>query len=621
MSGAYMIQFAARKLRWRIDAIVLFTAVAVQSASVELQAADTFAWLPAEALGADLSAESLGGERIIPTVVLTKTPKQTADLSRFSRVYSIDLAKFGIPSDGTDAAATSKGLNAALQDAKAAGANRIVFPSGTFLIHETMPLVIDHKNTVIDFNGATLKIQANGLPKYALVEIVQGAENVRLTNGKLQGDKDAHDYKAVSGTHEWGAGVRFVSGDQLEVDRLTIENMTGDGVVSELSGTRNREELLKRIKHSIYLKHLEPGAFSESGEKIADAAKTRSIKPFAVSDDEGEFELGYMGGYMGYPFLKGRVFQAYFYDADMKLLERKKSLQYRKTPIPAAARWMHLEFNQAEVTDVPAHAGAVKGEWIARITNFKPSTNVHFHDNQLARNRRLGMAYCGGQRWLIENNRFEENGGTAPAYGVDFEDGSELMQDVVFRRNKFRGNRGGDLVVCAGSELIFEDNDFEKNVVTWGRLHNYTFRNNRYAGGSVIYTTRTGVASIHGNRYENCKLSITFDTKGVADGLVRRAGRTVATPPLQLKDETLVNVADVTGTYFDLSNCDIARTTFTAGKETRLLRFRDCKLDAASLRFEADGPPVSVALEATTGTLAESGPGLARKNGAAKLSP
>jgi len=614
MSNCFVLRSARPSSRSFGFGFSLLTAFAVQLAACTVHAADTFDWLPSEAQGAELSAEALGGERIIPTVILTQTPKATADLSRFTKVYKIDLAKFGIPGDGTNAEATSKGLNAALQDAKATGANRIVFPSGTYLLHETMPLVIDHKNTVIDLNGATLKIQSNGLPKYALVEIVQGAENVRLTNGTLEGDKATHDYKAVAGTHEWGAGVRFVSGDQIEVDHLTLENMTGDGVVSEHSGTRNRPELLQRIKHSIYLKHLEPGAFSEAGAKIADAAKTRSIKPFAVVDDEREFELGYMGGYMGYPFLKGRVFTVYFYDAEMKFLERSKSLQYRKTPIPSAARWMNLEFHQAEVTDVPAHAGAVKGEWIARITNFKPSTNVHFHDNLLARNRRLGMAYCGGQKWLIEHNRFEENGGTAPAYGVDFEDGSELMQDVVFRRNKFRGNRGGDLVVCAGSELIFEENEFEKNVVTWGRLHNYTFRNNRYNGGSVIYTTRTGVANIHGNRYENCKLSITFDTKAVADGLVRRAGKTVATPPLRLENETLVNVADVTGTYFDLAKCDITRSTFTAGKETRLVRLRDCKLDASSLRFEADGPPVRVTIEATTGALVESGPGLTRKS-------
>jgi len=590
---------------------VLFALCALSAAP--LRAAEAFDWLPAEAFGSNLRAEEAGGEQIIPKLVVTPTPKPTADDAKFTRVYELELAKFGIRNDGTHPEETSQGINRALQHAKTMGANRIVFPAGTYLIHETMPVVLDHKNTIVDLNGATLQINANGLPKYAVVEIVDGAENLRLTNGTLKGDKSTHDFKAAPSTHEWGAGIRFVSGRSLEVDRITSVDMTGDGVVSETNGTRSRDELLKRIVHSIYLKQLESGGFSEQGEKIASSSKTRTIKPFDMSKAEAEFELGYMGGYMGYPFIKGRVYQAFFYDADMKLLKGEKCLQYRKIALPSRTHWMHLAFNQPEVSDEPAHVGASKGDWVARITNFRPSTDVHFHGNVLARNRRLGMAFCGGQKWVIENNRFEENGGTAPAYGVDFEDGSELMQDVVFRRNKFHGNRGGDLVVCAGSELRFEDNDFEKNVVTWGRLHNYEFRNNRFKGGTVSYVTRTGVAEIHGNRYENCSLSITFDTKAVADGLVRQAGKTVGTPPLRLSGETMRNVSKISGTYFDFSKCDIRDSAFVAGKETRLVRLLECKLDGSVIAYEAEGPPVAVEMKSIQGSLTESGSGLKRK--------
>ena len=66
------------------------------------------------------------------------------------------------------------------------------------------------------------------------------------------------------------------------------------------------------------------------------------------------------------------------------------------------------------------------------------------------------------------------------------------------------------------------------------------------------FTTRTGVGKIHDNSYENClSLGIDFDTKAVADGFYRKPGQTVATPPLVLENETLVNVKKVTGTYFD----------------------------------------------------------------------
>ena len=581
--------------------------------SASVQAAERFDWMPAEAEGARLLAEDLGGEQIIPEITLTKTPKPTADLSKFTRVYEINLERFGIHNDGTHPQETSTGLNRALQDAKTAGANRIVFPKGSYLIGETLPLLIDHKDTVIDLNGATLRIQPNGLPRYGVVDFIDGAENVRLTNGTLVGDRAAHDYKTDPGTHEWGAGIRFYSGRNLEVDHITACEMTGDGVVSDVHGTRSRPELLGRIMHSLYARELEAGAFDGRGVKIAGVGKMRSLKPFDLARYEGRFELGYMGGYMGYPFLKGRVYQAYFYDSGMNFLGMQKCLQYRKVEVPARAGWMHLEFNQPEIPDSPAHEGASKGDWIARLTNFRPPVDVHFHHNILTRNRRLGMAYCGGQRWLIEENLFSDNGGTAPAFGVDFEDGSELMQDVVFRRNKFKGNHAGDLVVCAGSELVFEENEFEAAVAMWGRPHNYVFRGNRFNGGRVSYSTRTGVASIRDNHYRDCKLSIVFDTKAVADGLNRRAGQRVATPPLRLENETLENVKAITGTYFDFRNCTIQSSAFVVGKETRLVRLQGGSLKDTSLFFEADGPELEVRISGVEGTPAESGPGLKRK--------
>jgi len=46
---------------------------------------------------------------------------------------------------------------------------------------------------------------------------------------------------------------------------------------------------------------------------------------------------------------------------------------------------------------------------------------VHFHDNYIFNNRALGLAICGGQKWLIEDNLFEKNGGQAPSYAIDYE--------------------------------------------------------------------------------------------------------------------------------------------------------------------------------------------------------
>jgi hypothetical protein len=113
--------------------------------------------------------------------------------------------------------------------------------------------------------------------------------------------------------------------------------------------------------------------------------------------------------------------------------------------------------------------------------------------------------------------------------------------------------------------------------------------------------------------YEGGSLSLVFDTKAVADGLYRVPGKTVSTPPLVLKNETLTRMKSVTGTYFCFDDSRLDSATLTVGAETRLVRMNRCALTNVVLQFEAKGPPVEVRVEACAGTLSESGTGLGRK--------
>lgn len=564
--------------------------------------------MPAEAEGANLRSEDMSGT-ILP-LVITKVPKATADASKFTKVYTIDLAKFGIRNDGTDADATSKGLNEALQEAKTVKANRIVFPPGKYLISENAPIVLDHQDTIVDLNGATLQVRANGKPNYEVVRIVNGAKNFRLTNGTICGDRDEHDYKTTPGTHEGGACLYVFGGENLEIDHLTLTKGSGDGLTAASLGSTNRDELLARIYETLGKRDIETGAFSDKGEKVESATKMRTVKPYKVGGDRDRFEVGYTAGYYGFPSIKGRAYQAYFFDENNRFLEKKNCLQYRKIEVPAAAKYVHFEFNQS---GIEVEEGKNPPEWYLRMTKLTPSTDVHFHHNVLVENRRLGMANV-GQRWLIEENRFERNGGTAPAYGMDLEDGWELMQDIVIRKNTFKDNKAGDLVICAGSEILVEDNDFQKSVVLYGRVYNYTAQKNRYDGGTVYYATRTGVATIKDNLYKgNKRVSIIFDGKGVADGLVRKAGEAVATPPLVLSGEKMESVGKVEGTYLNFNNSTFRNTKFEAGEPTRMIQFNGCTFDGSSLKFLDKGSQVMFKSKSNKGNLQIDGPGLSRK--------
>lgn len=586
----------------------LFLVMASLLACSVLSAQERAAWMPEEATSGDKIVD--GGERIVLKATYTDLPKATADMSRFTKIWNIDLEKFKIKNDGS--VVVSDELNAALQYAKEQGYNRIVFPKGKYLIAHDKPILLDHKNTIIDLNGAELAIEPNGKQQYNIVEIINGAENLRLTNGTLRGDRYQHDYKTIKGSHEWCEGLLVRSGKQLEIDNLTITECTGSAMGAHTSGTRNRPELLSRIFMSIYpKKHLEQGAFDAKGAKIPSTEKTRTINMIDLAKFEDHFEIGYLAGYQGFPFVLGRVYQIYFYDSDKNFICMQKHLQYRKLKRPEKAAFMHLEFNQPEVTDIPAHFGAAKNSWVLRINNFLPPTDVHVHHCKLINNRNLGFGLCGGQKWIVEHNEVIGNGGVAPGYGMDLEDGWELTQDMVFRHNLFKGNLAGSIVICAGSELIFENNRFESDgkhpnkIIIYGRTYNYIFRNNIVKDGIVSFGSRTGIATIYGNTYEDSSVRVYYDNKGVADGLIRKKGEAIRTLPLVMKDEKLVRVKNLSGTYLCLENCTLDGVNATVDTDTGLVSIKGCTIKDSTLNWACGEKKPATILENNTGAFTE----------------
>lgn len=577
--------------------------------AASLSAQERAAWMPEEATATDQVAD--GGERIVLPVTFTNLPKATADMSKFTKVWTIDLEKFKIKNDAS--VTVSDELNAALQYAKEQGYNRIIFPKGKYLIAVDKPVILDHKNTIIDLNGSELIMEPNGKQSYLIVEIINGAENLRLTNGTLRGDRYQHDFTTVKGSHEWCEGLLLRSGKQIEIDHLTITECTGSALGAHSMGTRNRPELLSRIFMSIFpKKHLEQGAFDAKGNKIVSTEKTRTINMINLAKFEDQFEIGYLAGYQGFPFVLGRVYQIYFYDKDKNFIGMQKCLQYRKIKRPENAAFMHLEFNQPEVTDQPAHYGANAGSWVLRINNFLPPTDVHVHDCKLINNRNLGFGLCGGQRWIVENNEVIGNGGCAPGYGMDLEDGWELTQDMVFRNNLFKGNISGGIVICAGSELLFENNRFEADggrpnrIVFYGRTYNYIFRNNYVKDGIVSFGSRTGIATFEGNTYENCKkITVFYDNKGVADGIYRKEkGQAVRTLPLTLKKEKFINVQELGGTYICLEDCELKNVNAVVGPSTGLVSVKDSKIENSTLTKDCEKMP-TVIMDGNTGSFTE----------------
>lgn len=429
-------------------------------------------------------------------VVLTiENPNVVIDFKyrkKESTEYVIDLKYFNIKNDGTSPIETSKGINKALEFISSSlKYKKIIFPKGIYLIDENNPIVIKLKDITIDLNGSTLKINSNALEKYSIVSFEDGAENLIFTNGILEGDKETHDYITVPGTHEWGCGLVVNGGYDCIIDNISVINVPGYGVATNSGNNKNRYD-------TVYVKDFQIGDINLKGEIIESNIVSRT-KAYNISACNGKFEFGYTLGYQGYPYIKQPQYISYFYDKNNQFISSEKCLQFRKVIIPDGAVYVRFVFPQIDIASNLGYVG-----W---ISNFEPPTNIILRNCTISNNRSLGIAFCGGQQWTIENNIFENNGGQAPGYAIDFEDGWDLMQDIKVENNKFMGNKSGDIVTCAGDNIIFEGNEFTGMVYMWGRTTNYKFVKNIFKSNSVTYEYSSKIESKE-NQFVNSNLRL-----------------------------------------------------------------------------------------------------------------
>lgn len=154
---------------------------------------------------------------------------------------TINNSFFSIKSDGTDADATTKGINEAIEYAKKNNIEYIKLMKGIYLIDgiskstiydetATKKGIIMMSNITFDLNGSTLKHIKNSAVNYAVISITDES-NVKVCNGKIEGDRYEHDYESRKSTHEWGFGIDIKGSNQVEIVNVQIEKTTGDGIM------------------------------------------------------------------------------------------------------------------------------------------------------------------------------------------------------------------------------------------------------------------------------------------------------------------------------------------------------------------------------------------------------
>ena len=169
-------------------------------------------------------------------------PKQSfeVELPTISNVkaYTIDLVKWDIPNDGTNATKTTANLQAAIDWAHEEGYTTITLPDGHYLVGEDVNDIYQggislHGNTEFILSDNTvLQIETNDKWNYCVISL--NGDNIIIRGGQIKGDKDTHIFTPRTSdgktAHDEGHGICvWNESSKVLVENVEIHNLTGDG--------------------------------------------------------------------------------------------------------------------------------------------------------------------------------------------------------------------------------------------------------------------------------------------------------------------------------------------------------------------------------------------------------
>jgi len=423
--------------------------------------------------------------------------------------YVIELDRWSISKEGTNALETSKGINSALLWADLEGYSRISFPRGTYLIDETTP-VLPRSYSTIDLAGSTLKINPNDLEGYSVVNF-DTVRHARLTNGIILGDRDQHTYKVDgigSDTHEGGHGI-IVGGASrfLDIDNLEISHCTGDAVMSYGTFPSLAAYLRKAT--------CEKGSWSlVDGTEVTDLNRIRFTTKIMMSDPAIARSMTwgvYGGGYGGLGSdITSQFYDVVYYNLDGSFHSSVDRVQFfDDLLVPTGASYAKVSLYQSLIPE-----DANNSLWV-RV--FAHPESIFFDKLDLHHCRRQGMSLS-GKHIHVTNSEIHHIGGsntstpigTDPQGGIDIEDGYDLNQHFYIENNNFHDNWGYDLVITNGKHMNITGNRFNKvgkyvSVAINAPVDQSFFTKNTIHQGRVVIS---GEVTTSENRFYGCNVTL-----------------------------------------------------------------------------------------------------------------
>jgi hypothetical protein len=448
--------------------------------------------------------------------------------------YVLELDRWKVKNNGTDAINTSLGINNALEWASQQGYLEVVFPKGEYLIYENNP-VHPQSNMTLNLGGSTLKIRDNSLQGYSVISFQNNQQYSRITNGKIQGDRYTHDY-STGGTHEGGYGIQIGSftppsfgGNNtryISVDNLEIFNCTGDAIsVNSTFGQifPTPINLAKSWEKGDI--STTDGTLTTNPNKIRSQLKIDMTQPAII-------KYGYFGLYgNGFGALGSDIISDFydiiFYKSDGTFLLSRAQVQFfDEVEVPVEANYAKIVLHQSTLPESSKCLINVRVPSFSQYT-FIERCNLHHC-------RRQGITIAGAKNIYIRNNHIHHIEGTAPQAGIDIEDGYDLNQYIYIRQNNFHDNRSYNIVAINGKAIFIENNRLPDTLNGGASLainpgadkvtvHNNAFHKAKVIlAGNIIFSNNNLYASqvnilgeydnrpinVANNFFHNCKLVV-----------------------------------------------------------------------------------------------------------------
>ncbi|HDX9588381.1 TPA: right-handed parallel beta-helix repeat-containing protein [Bacillus pseudomycoides] len=390
-------------------------------------------------------------------------PKYLKDTTN-SSTYVLELNRWNVKNDGTDAVNTSQGINNAFVWASQQGYTEVVLPKGTYLIEKNTPIEPPSYLT-INLNGATLKMETNNLTGYAIVSFRNNQVYSRVTNGVIQGDKDTHDYSS-GGTHEGGYGIELGSftpsadgGNNTRfvlLDNLDILDCTGDAIT--LNSTFGQIAPFPTSLASSF----EQGSISTTdGSLVSSTTKIRSTLQIDMKQ-AAIVKYGYFGLYgNGFGGLGSDItcdyYDVIFYNSSNEFISAKTNVQFfDEVEVPNGASYAKIVLHQSTV---PVPANCLINVRVPSFSQYTYIEKCNLHNC-----RRQGISVSGAKNVYIRDNDIHHIAGTDPQSGIDVEDGYDLNQYIYIERNNFHDNQKYNIIVVNGKFIYIVNNSIMNTI-------------------------------------------------------------------------------------------------------------------------------------------------------------